>query len=106
MPKVIGEPSTPVLNRVFVYGIFLDQQNRDRFGMSNPRYETVDDYATFGRGIVQARYVPNVGLGLTGLLVDIDPDYWDRLDRLEAGYDRKLIVTDSGDEAWMYVEKH
>lgn len=104
-PTIIGTPTKEPLNRVFVYGIFLGEKLRDRYGMSNPVYATVDDYATFGTGIVQAQYIPDAGLGLTGLIVDIDPSYWDKLDSLEGGYDRKLIVTDSYEEAWMYVAK-
>lgn len=34
-------------SRLFVYGIFLGQRQRDSFGMENPQYATVPDFATF-----------------------------------------------------------
>lgn len=103
------EVSVPVLkgdfaglnNKLFVYGIFLDEDRRKSYGMTNPRYATVKDYATFGGGIVWAKHIPECGLSLTGLLVDVDPKHWDRLDALEAGYDRKIV--NAGVKAYMYV---
>jgi len=91
------------MEQLFVYGIFLSQYNRDAYGMTNPRYFTVLDYATYGRGIVQAHYEPGKGLSLTGLLVDVDPSQWEALDRLETGYKRIKVKTYNGVEAWMYV---
>lgn len=100
------EQPTPITNRLFVYGIFLGQQMRDRFGMTNPEYATVPNYATFGYHIVQASYIASSGdLALTGLTVDVDPEYWERIDSLEGGYDRKLVTTDSNEEVYMYVAK-
>lgn len=92
------------MDNLFVYGIFLDQHNRDAFGMSNPRYDTVPDYITQGHHIVQAVPVdPEFGTALTGLLVDMDTSRWEGLDALEGGYDRKRVTTTSGHQAWMYV---
>ena len=97
--------------KLFVYGIFLDERHRRSMGMSNPRYATVMDYVTFGNRVVQAFYMPNTkkdgrwGCSLTGLLLDINPSYWGRLDALERGYERIRIKTTSGVEAWMYVGK-
>lgn len=94
---------TPVTNRLFVYGIFLGQRTRDRYGMSNPEYATIPGYITVGEHIVQAVKVDAPGIALTGLTVDIDPEYWSRIDALEGGYDRRLVETDSGEEVYMYV---
>lgn len=91
------------MDKLFVYGIFLDEQNRQAYGMSNPHYATVRDYITIGGHIVQAVKVNSIGASLTGLLVDIDPEYWKRLDLLESGYDRIKIVTTDGVEAYMYA---
>lgn len=94
------------INKLFVYGIFLDQRNRNAWGMSNPAYDTVANYVTFGSTIVEALPVAGGhGVALTGLLVDVDPEYWLDIDRLEAGYDRKLVTTISGERAYMYVGK-
>lgn len=91
-------------NRLFVYGIFLDEHNRTAYGMSNPKYTTVSGYATFGMGIVQA-YPVHESAGLTGLVVDVDPSFWDKIDDLEGGYDRVLVKTDSNESVWMYTGK-
>lgn len=90
-------------NRLFVYGIFLGEVNRKNFGMSNPQYATVANYITVGDTIVQAVEVMNVGVALTGLTVDVDPTYWQRLDRLEGGYDRIIVTTTDGEPVNMYV---
>lgn len=92
------------MNKLFVYGIFLDKYMRDEYGMTNPKYATVPDYATFGGGIVMAVKIPDARLSLTGLLVDMNPDNWDKLDRLERGYRRIEITTGSGQQAYMYAK--
>lgn len=89
------------INQLFVYGIFLDERNRKTYGMSNPRYETVEGYATKGGHIVTA--YPTEGYTLTGLVVDVDPRYWGYIDMLEAHYDRAVVKTTSGTDAYMYV---
>lgn len=93
------------MNKLFVYGIFLDEKNRQRYGMSNPRYATVKDYATWGNYIVTAKHQSGAGLALTGLLVDIEPEAWPRLDALEAGYDREEVDVLGLGKAYMYVGK-
>ena len=90
-------------NRLFVYGIFLDEHNRQEYGMTNPRYETVPGYITVGSRIVQAVEVGEPSIALTGLTVDMNPEGWERLDRLEGGYDRKIVQTTSGEMVNMYV---
>lgn len=92
-------------NKLFVYGIFLDQSDRDAYGMTNPQYATVKDYLTVGSYIVQATHVPGIGLALTGLLVDMNPAGWQELDMLEGAYDRVRVSTTMGKRAWMYVAK-
>lgn len=104
------------MNKLFVYGIFLDIHSRLAFGMSDAKYDTVANYSTVGVGgipsntIVEA--IPDEGKTLTGLLVDVAPyvnlgentrDNWKELDSLEAGYDRIQITTNSGVDAWIYV---
>lgn len=104
--------------KLFVYGIFLDESARKRYGMSNPRYATVKGYATEGEYIVQAREAE--GLTLTGLIVDVAPkstrrdfynggfievDNWEQLDKLEGGYDRIIVRTTSEEEAFMYAKR-
>lgn len=89
--------------KLFVYGIFLGIDMRHRYGMLDPTYATVKDYATFGDYIVKAYKVPGMGLALTGVLVTPDQDRWESLDRLESGYDRVIVTTTSGIKAWMYV---
>jgi hypothetical protein len=105
---------TKPLNKLFVYGIFLSERQRAAYGMSNPQYATVLDYATFGGGIVTAYKQADIGLSLTGLLVDVAPyemrehgmrDNWKALDALEYGYERILITTTDGVKAYMYAGK-
>lgn len=112
------------MNRLFVYGIFLDQSRRDSYGMFGAHYATVKGYATRGGSIVEA--VPALGYTLTGMIVDVsdkvleeqyesrgswevtgleEVDTWKKLDELEHGYDRIEIVTTGGDKAFMYVAK-
>jgi len=93
------------LNKLFVYGIFLAQHNRDWAGMTNPKYATVKDYVTQGWDIVTARKLKGANLSLTGLLVDVDPSKWKEIDALERGYDRIEIRTTGGDKAYMYAGK-
>lgn len=95
----------PAYDRLFVYGIFLDRKSRMWYGMINPRYACVPDFATFGGGIVMAHYVPKAGLSLTGLMVDMPKSKWKELDRLEARYDRIKIKTVQGYECYMYAQK-
>ena len=93
------------LNRLFVYGIFLGAYAREIHGMSGEYYATVKDYCTYGNIIVAAVKQPNLGLALTGLIVNVDPKKWPIIDRLEFGYDRVKIETTTGEKAWMYVGK-
>lgn len=101
-----------------MYGIFLDELMRQRYGMSNPRYATVEGFATVGANnsgtIVEAIPVRSGNFYLTGLVVDVSPDIespygtvdnWARLDRLEGAYDRIKVDTTDGQECWMYVCK-
>lgn len=90
--------------KLFVYGIFLDESRRDRFGMTKPYYSTVPGYITRGSGIVQAVEVEDKQIALTGLLVDMDSSRWAPLDALEGGYDRVKVSTHDGVQAWMYVQ--
>ena len=111
------------MDKLFVYGIFLSEYARRDYHMGNPEYAVVEDYTTIlmmpGSDIVAA--IPLKGVALTGLLVDIpavylDPDRkgeeitwldnWERLDQLEAGYDRIKVETVIGEEAYMYVMKN
>lgn len=95
-------------NKLFVYGIFLSEDMRDSMGLSNPIYATVRNYVTVSYGdgyIVKACKVKGSSYCLTGLVVDVDPDIWYRLDRLEGGYDRVKVTTTEGQRAWMYVER-
>ena len=71
--------------------------------MSNPQYTTVPGYLTVGSYIVKAVETDNASVALTGLLVDIDPTMWPRLDSLEAGYDRIKVRDTSGNIAYMYA---
>lgn len=95
-------------NRLFVYGIFLGENNRKEYGMTNPKYATVLDYTTFGHTIVRAVpvKVPDTGerLSLTGLVVDVDPRMWKELDELEAYYDRIIVETSYREPVYMYVD--
>lgn len=91
------------MNKLFVYGIFLDKGNRDNYGMSNPTYATVEGYATVGGRIVWA--VEDKMYTLTGLLVDVNPRAWKAIDSLERGYDRVKVKTTNGQRAYMYVVK-
>lgn len=92
------------INRLFVYGIFLDAHNRLAYGMSNPVYTTVDGYVTVGAHVVQAVKAPS-GYALTGLIVDVDPKYWDKIDSLERAYERILVTTVDNEQAYMYAER-
>lgn len=92
-------------DKLFVYGIFLSQRTRDGYGMKNPVYAVVPDYTTVHRGgsIVKAVKVLDAGLGLTGLLVDLPIENWEKLDDLEHGYERIKVKTIDGEEAYMYA---
>lgn len=95
-------------NKLFVYGIFLGENMRNSYGMTNPVYATVPGYATFGHHIVQATHLEGseeMNLELTGLLVDVDPTHWAQIDSLEAGYDRAVITTSRNEKAYIYVSK-
>lgn len=92
------------MNRLFVYGIFLDAHNRLVYGMSNPAYTTVSGWATAGSYIVQAVKAPKE-YALTGLVVDVNPSFWDKLDRLEGGYERILVTTVDNEQVYMYAER-
>lgn len=92
-------------NRLFVYGIFLNEGNRIHYGMTNPCYGTVPGYITVGHHIVEAYRVDDPRIALTGLTVDVNPKDWDRIDVLEGGYDRNVVVTDTGEEVYMYTAK-
>lgn len=89
--------------RLFVYGIFLDEDRRQHYGMSNPRYTTIPGFITVGKGIVQAVRVQDKSIALTGVSVDMDADRWGPLDALEGGYDRIKVKDDKGEELFMYA---
>ena len=103
MNLTLNEMVEPLMDKLFVYGIFLDERNRNAYGMSNPHYATVAGYITIGSRIVQAVRADGLGAALTGLLVDVEPDQWPRIDMLESGYDRITITTTDGIEAYMYA---
>lgn len=97
----------PETEKLFVYGIFLNESTRQSYGMTNPKYATVKGYMTIGSHIVEAIPVDSEDIALSGLIVDIPKeldgrDNWARLDSLEAGYTRIKINTCQGEEAWMY----
>jgi gamma-glutamylcyclotransferase (GGCT)/AIG2-like uncharacterized protein YtfP len=97
------------MDRLFVYGIFLSHAMRQEYGMDNPRYATVKDYATFAATrdgtIVESARVQGLDLVLTGLVVDVNPTRWEDIDSLERGYDRIRVTTTDRQEVWMYVRK-
>lgn len=93
------------MNKLFVYGIFLGDRMRSIYGMSLPKYATVRDYATWGNKIVAAHKQEGAGLALTGLVVHVNPKRWADIDALEAGYNRILITTTDGEQAYMYAGK-
>ena len=93
------------LNKLFVYGIFLGENIRKSYGMSNPQYRTVSGYITIGDFIVQAIPIKSKEVQLTGLIVDVDPTQWEKIDKLEGNYDRIKVSTTSGETVWMYVSK-
>lgn len=105
MDNFDGELPPYNANRLFVYGIFLDERTRQAYGMSDPEYDTVLDYTTYGHHIVTAYKQKKSGLALTGLVVEVDPKRWADIDRLEAGYDRIKVKTTSGVTSWMYAGK-
>jgi gamma-glutamylcyclotransferase (GGCT)/AIG2-like uncharacterized protein YtfP len=90
--------------KLFVYGIFLDAQNRIDYGMHNARYATVKNYVTVGNKIVSAYPCDTPAVALTGLVVSVDPSYWKDIDALEYGYKRIKVTTTSNEEAFMYVK--
>lgn len=99
----VQRPPTEELNNLMVYGIFLGFHARNNYGMSNPRYSVVKDYATVPLGGHIVAATPLEGYDLTGLYVDVDPDFWDSIDLLESAYDRIKVTTFRG-EAWLYVK--
>lgn len=99
----VEEDEEPKTEKLFVYGIFLGESNRQTYGMTNPQYATVPGYITVGGQIVQAQPVQSQDVALTGLLVDMGSTRWQGLDALEGGYDRVKVKTTTGVEAFMYV---
>jgi len=71
--------------------------------MEDPIYETVPGYITVGGHIVQAVPSDVEEASLTGLLVSIPARNLPNLDMLEAGYDRVIVKTTGGVDAFMYV---
>lgn len=104
-PQAALGAATGHTEKLFVYGIFLDEYMRNSHGMTNPHYSTVPGYLTVGHGIVQAMPVNDQSIALTGLLVDMDSSRWGPLDRLEGGYDRVKVTTYDNTIAWMYVSQ-
>ena len=93
------------MSKLFVYGIFLDEFNRNHYGMSNPVYDTVKGFVTKGSHIVQAVRSDDDDVALTGLTVDMNDDNWLSLDALEGGYDRIKVKTTKGHTVFMYARK-
>lgn len=89
--------------KLFVYGIFLDELNRQHYGMENPSYDTVPGFITIGDYIVQAIPSSIMGVALTGLLVDVPTNKLQQLDMLELRYSRIKVNTTYGFEAYMYA---
>lgn len=102
-PVRISEDAQPAVEKLFVYGIFLDERNRQHYGLTNPNYDTVQGFITIGSHIVKAIPSTTIGAALTGLLVDVPTRKLPSLDMLEAGYDRIKINTTGGYEAYMYA---
>lgn len=95
-------------HRLFVYGIFLGETTRQYYGMTDPQYAVVKNYATYARNghIVEAAQVdPSCNAAMAGLVVTVDPKKWDQIDALERDYDRKLVTTTSNQHVYMYVSK-
>lgn len=92
------------VEKLFVYGIFLDEYNRKHYGMEFPSYDTVSNYITIGGIIVRAIKLNGWKASLTGLLVDVPTNRLSAIDALEAGYARIKVKTTSGIEAFMYAE--
>lgn len=89
--------------KLFVYGIFLDELNRNRYHMTNPEYTTVKGFVTIGDYIVSAIRTDIDEAALTGLVVDIPEEELYRVDYVEAGYDRIIVNTTSAGDAFMYA---
>lgn len=87
-----------VKEKLFVYGIFLDQGNREDYGMLKATYATQPGFKTVGSYIVRAVRTDSEEDSLTGLLINnTDAVKWDRLDGLEAAYKRIAV------EEWSQV---
>jgi len=108
MPVEEVTTEQPELRRLFVYGIFLDAHMRDSYNMGhNIKYDTIRDLATFGGGIVSAHRIPDAGLALSGLRIELPDSFseedWARLDALEAGYTRQIYTTVGGRDVFVYI---
>lgn len=86
--------------RLFVYGIFLDEARREYYGMTDPVYYTIPGFKTIGNYIVRAIRSDSED-SLTGLLVTPDESRWEQLDALEQNYKRIKVQ----DNVFMYVDK-
>lgn len=96
------------MERLFVYGIFLDEDSRLAYGMRYPQYATVRGYATveaIGSGYIVEAIKVSESFCLTGLLVYVPSSNLRMLDALEGAYDRERVQTTSGVDCWMYVAK-
>ena len=94
-----------VVNKLFVYGIFLDANTREFYGMGNGvTYATVRGYATFGGYIVKACKMPWDRYTVTGLLITLPDGFnWEPVDALEGGYERIIVTTTDKTNAYMYA---
>ena len=99
----VSEHTEPAIEKLFVYGIFLDEMNREFYGMEYPSYDTVQGFITVGNHIVRAIPSSMMNACLTGLLVDVPTRQLASLDALEAGYDRIKVKTTGGFDAFMYA---
>lgn len=87
--------------RLFVYGIFLSQRNRERYFMVDAEYTTVRGLKTVGDYIVQATF--DTTACLTGVTVTMPVDKLDSLDALERGYKRIEVLTTDNEVVDMYI---
>lgn len=101
--NIIGEEI--IMDKLFVYGIFLSEKARNSWNMTNPEYAVVHGYKTVCKQLDIVEAIPDEEADLTGLLVEITPYGWESLDQMESGYDRIEVETTLGEACYMYVRK-
>lgn len=94
--------------KLFVYGT-LKRGHYNNYllldgGATFIKADKVPDHGVYGDWPIAG---PAKGVNLEGEIWDnISPELWERLDRLESGYNKTQVFTKSGEKVMVYIYKH